>query len=141
MLCSHVPAILDAQSDAFANVVLHDPAYQRKVQYYSKMQRDITTRFTSFVETVPGSPSEKENGDLRAQKAEEKETRDLRDDAIFVLLMLAAIIVGLPAALDIVKDLLGIGSTDKNDFPPEHWRKGRSTTGTCSSKGSKKKRA
>jgi hypothetical protein len=142
VLCSHVPAILDAQSDAFANVKLQDPAYQRKVQYYSKVQRDITTRFTSFVETVPGSPSEKENGEWRAQKAEEKETRDLRDDAIFVLLMLAAIIVGLPAALDIVKDLLGIWSTDKkNDFPPEHRRKGRSRSTTGSCKGSKKKRA
>ena len=107
VLCSHVPAILDAQSDAFANVKLHDPAYQRKVQYYSKIQRDITTRFTAFVEADPRSASDNGGNDERKkQQEEERETRDLRDDIIFVLLMLAAIVVGLPAALDIVKDLL-----------------------------------
>ena len=128
VLCSHVPAILDAQSDAFANVKLHDPAYQRKVQYYSKIQRDITTLFTAFVEADPRSASDKDGDDERkAQQEEERETRDLRDDIIFVLLMLAAIVVGLPAALDIVKDLLGIDSTkcDTNGSSTSHPRKGR----------------
>lgn len=128
VLCSHVPAILDAQSDAFANVKLHDPAYQRKVQYYSKIQRDITTRFTEFVEADPRSASDKDGDDERkAQQGEERETRDLRDDIIFVLLMLAAIVVGLPAVLDIIKDLLGIDSTKcyTNGSSTSHSRKGR----------------
>jgi len=141
VLCSHVPAILDAQSDAFANVKMHDPAYQRKVQYYSKIQREITTRFTAFVEADPRSALEKDVDEWKTQQSEERVTpRDIRDDIIFFLLMLAAIVVGLPAALDIVKDLLRIGgntsatSTRENSSVPprEHQRKG--------GKGSKKKR-
>lgn len=123
VLCSHVPSILDAQKNAFTNVKLHDPAYQRKVQYYSKIQRDITARFTAFVEADPRSALDKDGDDNRkAQQGEESETRDLRDDVIFILLMLAAIVVGLPAALDIVKDLLGIGT---NCSSISHPRKGR----------------
>ena len=105
MLCVHLPAILKAQDAAFSNVLLRDPEYGRKVNYFAKVQKQITETFTAFGESIqtPEKYQDQRNEDTSSVN---DTAEDRASDPVFLLLITSAAFIGLPAIYDLARGMM-----------------------------------